>query len=718
MLQSIAGDGSTSVFGYDGAGRLVSTTSYYNKLAAGTLTGFKTSLPTTVSLPTTDAKDAVARSFYDKDGRLLGVLDGEGYLSKFDYDKAGQKIGETRFYNATSSSLRASGTFNQLVGSITLDAANDRTVNYVYNGQGELRFVVGATNQIVETLYDNAGQATTVIAYANALAGGTSDFTFDNVKALVAAGGFASASDRKSWTVYDLAGHAAYVVDAEGSVVANSFNAAGQLTKTVRFSVVRSTTSLPTKATMDSWVTANASAANDRTTRFFYDGAGVARYTVDAEGYVSRVDVDAEGRVTKSSSWANKLTVGDSTTIDILHGLVGSSGGSVAETVTSYDALGRVETVTNAEGGITRRVYGANGQVSDETIAWGTSDAATTHYVYDAAGRVIETHFAYGSPEVSIVKQSYDGLGNVLTTTDPNNKVTSFTYDRLGQVLTATDALSGVVTYQYDAFGAAVKVIDKLTRATFSYYDKLGRLIAVRDAEDYVTETSYTSFSQVLNVTRRYNKATGTAVVGTLPTVTAHAKDAVTGFEYDKRGLTTKATDAEGYYEQYTLNGFGDRVTVRNKLGGNITNVYDRRGLLTAETLPMTAWKADGTSQATSVTNKFEYDASGNRTKMIEAFGLTEQRTTNYAYDKLDRLTSKTLDAVTTVSYNDFTSTTAVTVTTTGSVVPTESYVYDVAGRLKQVTDALGGRTVSFYDDLGRKTAEVGPLGHHERLDL
>ncbi|WP_294124255.1 hypothetical protein, partial [Sphingomonas sp.] len=221
VLQAIAGDGTTNVLAYDGAGRLISTTGYFNKLTSTQLTTFKTTLPTAVTLPTSDAKDSIARSFYDKDGRLLGVLDGEGYLSKIVYDMAGQKVSATSYYNATSAGLRASGTFNALVASITLDAAKDRTVNYVYDGQGQLRFAVGATGQVLETQYDSAGQATTVIAYANALAGGTSDFTYDNVKALVTAGGFASASDRKSWTVYDSAGRAAYVIDAEGSVVAN-----------------------------------------------------------------------------------------------------------------------------------------------------------------------------------------------------------------------------------------------------------------------------------------------------------------------------------------------------------------------------------------------------------------------------------------------------------------------------------------------------------------
>src|SRR6185369_7347758 len=51
------------------------------------------------------------------------------------------------------------------------------------------------------------------------------------------------------------------------------------------------------------------------------------------------------------------------------------------------------------------------------------------------------------------------------------------------------------------------------------------------------------------------------------------------------------------------------------------------------------------------------------------------------------------------------------TVTTTSSVVPTESYVYDRRGNLIQVTDANGAKTFSYFDKLNRKTGEVGPLG-------
>jgi len=740
LRQTIAGDGSTSIMTYDGLGRLVSTVSYYGKLAVA---GYKsTSLPTTVVTPASHAKDAVARNFYDKDGRLIGILDGEGYLTKIDYDKAGRKIQETRFWNITSGN-RASGSFNTLKNSIAPDSIRDRINRYVYNGQGQLRFIVDATLHVTERLFDVSGDGTVVITYTNTLSGSTTDFTYDAIKLQVTGAGFASATDRKTYSVYDSVGRVAYSIDAEGAVTSYAYNLVGQVTRITQFKNARVTTALPSLATMDdTWAPANVDPATDRVTRFYYDGVGALRYTIDGEGYVTRHEVDAEGRATETWTYANKISVDNSDTTTDVDILLAAAGGAIAKTITVYDTLGRVEKFTDAEGSITHYAYGANGLVSEETIAWGTNDAAIVHYVYDGAGRVIEQHAAFGTSDVSVVKTSYNGMGDVEWVEDPLGNKSYHYYDKRGLLIRTRDAENYLTEYSYTAFGETDTVIRRAVKTvspisvetpptaaangadaiTSHTYDKRGLVTAVRDSEDYVTETSYTAFGQVLSVTRRYTKATGDRVSGTSPTVAAHAKDAVTSFEYDRRGLVTKTTDAEGYFEVYGLNAFGNRVSVTSKsygvdgsgirlTGGIVLNEYDRRGLLVKETLPMISWNADGTIQASTVINKFEYDARGNRTKMIEAFGLTEQRTTNYEYDKVNRLTAKKLDAVTAVSYSDFTSSTAVTVTSSPGVIPTESYIYDAAGRLKQVTDALGGRTVSFYDDLGRKTAEVGPLG-------
>src|SRR6185369_17033470 len=165
VLQTIAGDGSTTISTYDASGRLQQTTGYYNKLAQATVDGYLTTPPTTVTAPTSDARDTVSRNFYDQDGLLLGALDGEGYLSANSYDQAGRLVATTRYATATTSTLRASGSFNALLASVGT-SAQDRTSRLAYDGRGLLRFAVDALGETTRYDYDTAGLRTSTTVYA------------------------------------------------------------------------------------------------------------------------------------------------------------------------------------------------------------------------------------------------------------------------------------------------------------------------------------------------------------------------------------------------------------------------------------------------------------------------------------------------------------------------------------------------------------------------
>ena len=714
LLQTIDGVGSTTINVYDGAGRLTQSTNYRNNVATATVENWKTTRtgPTAITnpYPVSDPANEVTRNFYDSDGRLVGTLDGDGYLRQTVYDHSGQPTEQIAYATATNTTYRASGTFNQLLTGLA-NASADRHTRYVYDGQGALRFVIDPALHVLENRYDPSGDGTTVLAYSNSLDPATTDFTYDSLDALTSAAGFASATDRKTWSVNDAAGRVAYSIDAEGGVTAFTYNSSGQVTKSTQFATVRATSSLPTVATMDLWQTTNGTNPANRVARYFYDGAGVLRYTVDAEGYVTRRTEDAQGRLTTVVRFVNPSAFDDTATIDSVHSWVTASGGTSAVTTNAYDSVGRLLSVTDPVGSVRRYAYNANGTLQSETAAYGTADASTKFYYYDSKGRVTEAWDAFGTSAASVTKYGYDSLDNIRTITDSYNRVTTRTFDHAGRILTSTDALNGVTSYQYNAFGEVVSTTDVLGRNSYNYYDQLGRLRKTADALKFVTETTYTSFGDVASVTQYYTAATNTPSVTVEPAVTTNAKDATTSFTYDKLGRLKSTTDAEGFVESYVLNAFGNRTSVTNKLGGVTTNTFDDRGLLLSETLPMASVNSAGTTIASTVTNSFAYDSRGNRISMTEAAGLAEQRITTYTYDKADRLISKSGDAVTKVAYNDFTSTTAVTVTTTGSVVPTETYAYDLRGNLIQVTDANGAKTFSYYDALDRKIAEVNALG-------
>lgn len=662
------------------------------------------------------ARDSIARNFYNKSGMLIGVLDGEGYLSQITYDIAGHKTAETAFATITEASLRASGSFNDLVAPL-IAAANpaDRVMRYVYDGQGYLRFQIDGLNQVTEYVYDSGvdggaiGVVRQTIQYAGTI-GTLSDYKIATVKTAVAA--LESDPDnRKTWAVYDLSNRLAYAIDATGAVTGYSYDNLGQVTKTIRFAATRSTLTLPTLSDMTAWEATETSAAANRITRNYYTARGELRYTLDAEGYVSWIDYDAEGRAVTTRRWDTAIAVDDGTTIvDI----VGLASGSFVTNTTSYDNDGRVEYATDGEGIVTAYRYNANGTINSVHYAYGTDDVSQTMFTYDTAGRVRIQSDAYGTADQADTHFTYDGLGNVLSITDPNTNVTIQAYDRIGQMISRTDALAGTIAYQYNAFGDVVRTTDRNHNASYSYYDKLGRLTLSYDAEQYGTQNSYTVFGELASITRWYKRAAnaGSVTETVQPTFELDAKDATTNFEYDRLGRLTKTIDAEldpvaggasRSYEEYAYNAFGNRTSVRNRIGGTTIYAYNRRGLLESETLPTQAFTTDGIAQAGTIINRFEYDARGNRTKMIEASNMAEHRTTTYQYDKLDRLIETRGDAV-----PDGVSGI--------SAVPVTKIAYDRRGNIIETTDATGARTLSYYDKLDRLVVSIDALGYYSTV--
>ncbi|MET0183648.1 MAG: hypothetical protein ABW199_12265, partial [Caulobacterales bacterium] len=288
VIETIAGDGSATTYEYDAANRLIKTIGYFNKIAGATVTGFKTTPPTTQSLPTASStNDVVVRSFYDRDGKLIGALNGEGGLSTITYDKAGRKIEETAYANLTNSTYRASGTFDQLKGSITADTAKDVTSRYVYDGQGLLRFTIDPLRRVTEYVYwegsgANAtanGQVRRTISYAAPL-GSVGNYKYATIKDAVTSG----LSDRTSYNVYNDRGQLAYSVDAAGGVVGFGYDAYGNVIKQTQFATVATMSSMGAstawKGNLDTWASSNGTGA--RITRTYYNAAGPASFTVDA----------------------------------------------------------------------------------------------------------------------------------------------------------------------------------------------------------------------------------------------------------------------------------------------------------------------------------------------------------------------------------------------------------------------------------------------------
>ncbi len=276
---------------------------------------------------------------------------------------------------------------------------------------------------------------------------------------------------------------------------------------------------------------------------------------------------------------------------------------------------------------------------------------------------------------------------------------TRYKYDSLGHLSETTDPLGNMSSTIYDAFGNAVVVEDKAGYATTFLYDKTNNLVLQFSAEGNAIRTDYDAFGKPVSITH-YNTrlAVGTFAWKREPaaiSVPTSSGDATTTLQYDKLNRLTQATDAEGYIEVFAYNSFGDRISYQNKLGGQYTYEYDLRGLMLSETLPIL-------SKGRAVTNRFEYDARGNRTTTIEASGLAEQRITRFEFDALNRQIKQTSAAF-------------VVVTNASGVVSSmqlvETRAYDARGNLIETVDAAGNRVTTYFDAADRKTGQVSAGG-------
>lgn len=709
-------------------------------------------------IATLDGAGYLARTIYDGAGQVIETIayaNATGSLPNFPID--------------TLPTLRAQGTLEALLGSFAASAADDVHSHFAYDGRGLLRYAVDADLRVTEYIYTSAGLLATRMDYDAPITGGGDFGLTDIAGQVSALGLASRAGLRRTRSVYDAAGRLAYSVDAVGGVVAYAYDMMGQVVKQTAFATLYTSTTAPTLSVMNSWAGSHVVAASDRVDRMFYDGLGRLVYSVDAEGYVTKFVYDAEDRVLEQIRYAGVYAIDDADTrgdVTAAIAAISNAESTAAETISQYDPLGRLQTTTGPTGSVTYLAYDALGHVTDRTVAYGTSDATTTRYSYDAAGRVQDetiafgtaaasttrttynglgrlvdrtvaygtddasvTHYVYdvmgrvlsetrgyGSSAASTVSYGYDGLGNMVTRTDGRLAVTRYDHDRNGNVVKASAQIEAYVEgttsytyaetrYTYNVFGEVVATTDPLGNASYSTYNRLGRLVWQVDAEGYVTQTSYAIGGELKSVKRYANRATS-AAAGVSPTVTADtAEDATTSFTLDRLGRVTSVIDAMSYHEDYTLDAFGNRIRVRNKLGGITDNSFDKLGRLLTETRQMEVGNADGIIVATSVTSRYGYDKRGNRISTIEAEGLAEARTTNYAYDKADRLIGQSGQQF--FYYQDGGYYNRQTVGTTME--------YDARGNLIKQIDANLESTYFYYDELDRRIGQIDAFGSYSR---
>nr|WP_256378330.1 polymorphic toxin type 22 domain-containing protein [Niveibacterium sp. COAC-50] len=685
---------------------------------------------------------------YDAAGRELARVDPAGALVETVRDAAGFAVQEVRYAQALDAAKLAllrdadGAPRYPAVGSIRPgnDAA-DRVTTWWRDAGGMLIGEQDADGRVTETQYDGAGRAVGTVRYATTKtvtrAASTALPSFASLNMT------AQADDRRTRTLYSADGLVEGLLDAEGYLTENEYDAAGRLVAQTRHFTP---TPIAARTSGTLAVLSPAKHKDDERTLTLYDGLGRVVGAVDAAGFFTETVYDADGRVQAKQRY-NKSVVST----------VSESGGVVSYLAASTLTLAALRS-TGVEVQTHRYTYTERGELETETAPDGT----VTRYTYNVAGQLLRRDVADNDAAARRSSVSeFDGVGREIRDIDAIGQYLLESDDALARQkrqdlgypaalasLTATqrDAIANLhaLRHAYDAAGRRISTTDGRGNKTRFYYDAAGRLVYTINALGEVARNSYDALGQVRG-TRTYSARIASATLATLngglatasldTTVAALENDSLDRrdtLEYFASGLLKKRTDALGNASNWTYNAFGQVASsvVVLEATRTLTTVtgYDRRGLVTTVTrdsaainaMTVTAYDAFGRAVATTdprgKTTTTGYDKLGRtvvvtdpanaaRTSTYDAFDRVLTQTDasgnvdTYIHDTANRrLTHKTGLGITTVTeFNRFGQSVRVTDGNGKATV----YEYDKKGQLLSVSDPLGNKTSNTYDVLG-----------------
>ncbi len=402
----------------------------------------------------------------------------------------------------------------------------------------------------------------------------------------------------------------------------------------------------------------------------------------------------------------------------------------------SYDAVQRLKTSSNILGNTTTTYNLWQTTITDP-------NGKTKDLVYDAYKRLVEVD-EHNSTSTYVTVYQYDGKGGLTKITDALGNVRNFTYDGLGRRLTAEDLHAvgdgtfGSWSYTYDDNGNLTTLVDPKSQTINYTYDDVNRPLT----EDYTGQGG-------IEVTYTYdNCAFG---IGSLCTASSTALTIVNAYNPLRLlASETKTIDGTGYTTQYTYDRQGNQITITNPdssqikygyAGGRFLHDVSKKETTDGGFVPIVnsfdyapneqvsrIAFANGVTETNTydpaklyrLTNKistlpnasqaqnlsYTYDAVGNITQLVEGASST-QRTVNYGYDDLYRLTSAAATGTPSgvSGYNQTFSYDAL-----GNILSSDQGSYAYAGTSYANPDAattIGGLSLA-YDNNGNLTGMSG----------
>ncbi|MFT3858175.1 MAG: hypothetical protein QM742_11985 [Aquabacterium sp.] len=516
--------------------------------------------------------------------------------------------------------------------------------------------------------------------------------------------------------VFDQLNQATWQIDPMGYATQTQYNGLGQVEQIVKYdSAVVNQHNIwsDTTKTVQAPLTDNTSASlpylvknatKDATTSIAHDRAGRQTKITDAEGYFESMSYDALG---------NKKT---------------------------YTA--KSNTATKVAGGLYSYEYDRRGQLKQETLPvkvkqydattgaeTSSGNAVINKYEYDARGNRTKSIEAAGLQEQRTTTYKFDLLNR--QTEQTGQEMDVFTADGVGErKATPTESR------KYDASGNLIEVKAADGARTLMYYDALGRKVSEVGPTGMMTAYTYDAAGNVV-VQRVYGDAVAlpASVGSTAPTPVNASNYRETRFTFNANGLQTSQTivgnnklqvgeinPKTGNFElrsqdlvsRKTYDASGNTVSETDARGNTIWRYYNKAGQMVAQVdaeryLSVYNYDAGGhvtgeTRYGSKIKDSFVLKAGYSVTELTAALLATDNRKTDWAFDKLGRLTTHTVYGVESATVNSTNG--ALTVNTTANAVT--SYEYNGLGQVVRKTEATTDVLDWIFDELGRETSKLG----------
>ncbi|MGN4844972.1 DNRLRE domain-containing protein [Bacillus cereus group sp. MYBK134-1] len=365
----------------------------------------------------------------------------------------------------------------------------------------------------------------------------------------------------------------------------------------------------------------------------------------------------------------------------------------------AYDASGNKKSETDEKGNTKLYDYNKDNLLTKVTLKNGTS----VNYRYDHNGNTTEKSVMFGGKtqthkyEYDVdnkntvyidalnrrIENTYDENANKIKTKMPNGSVLESVYDTADRVIGEKRNGKDSFTFERDQNGQVTKVKDHVNGVERTKtYDKADRVTSATDSRGGKIDWAY------------HDKANSKTEKLKEQTVTQGGYTNKVSYDYNTLDQNIRVTDGSQTYRF----DYDDQGNVRTYTAGNgsgSTFNYDHANKIKDLVV--------GTSNSILLSERYEYDQAGNRTKIKHEGTGGKVTETNFVYDPINQLLNEALPNGTSKSYtyDGFGNRTSVKVVENGKETKSIAATFNDGNQLVK----FGNESLT-YDANGNRTSD------------